>query len=203
MAFDFDRRSRRSIRLKDFDYSSLGKYYITICTLNRECLLGDIHDGKMIMSASGDIVRREWLLTQVVRTEIELDAFVIMPNHLHGIISICSCRGDPQHKSSTDLGGLDLSLPVGADRPNKNIEQIQASQRGAPTLKPRTIGSIVGQFKSNSTKGIRGSACAGFYWQRNYYEHIIRNESEFRQIRKYILENPANWNVDQDNPLNF
>jgi putative transposase len=185
MEFDFNKRSRRSIRLKGFDYSSPGKYYLTICTLNRDCLLGEIHEGKMILSAAGKIVHNEWLRTPMVRPGIGLDAFVIMPNHLHGIVSIRIRKGDP------------------AGRPGKNDDENRASQRGAPTLKPNTIGAIIGQFKSISTKGIRESVCPGFYWQRNYYEHIIRDKSELSQIRKYILENPSYWNQDQDNPQNF
>jgi putative transposase len=185
MEFDFDRRSRRSIRLKGFDYSSPGKYFVTICTLNRESLFGEIREGKMILSAAGEIVSREWQHTPMVRSRIELGAFVIMPNHLHGIIFICMRRGD--------------SL----DRPNVNGDENRATRRVAPTLKPKTIGAIIGQFKSISTKGIRESVYPGFYWQRNYYEHIIRDKMELGQIRKYILDNPSNWDEDHDNPANF
>ena len=185
MAFDFERRSRRTIRLKDYNYSLPGKYFITICTLNRECLLGEIRDIKMIVSPAGAIVRHEWLHTSIVREEIELDTFVIMPNHLHGIISIRSGRGDP------------------VDRPAYRSITNKPFQRNEPVLKSNTIGAIVGQFKSNATKRIRESSCPGFYWQRNYYEHIIRNGSELQQIKKYILSNPENWIEDQDNPLNF
>ena len=185
MAFDFERRSRRTIRLKGYDYSLPGKYFVTICTLNKECLLGEIRDRKMIVSPAGEIVRHEWLQTPIVRDEIELDTFVIMPNHLHGIISIRSRRGDP------------VDRPVYQSITNKILQQ------NDPVLKSNTIGAIVGQFKSNATKKIQGSACPGFFWQRNYYEHIIRNESELLQIRKYILANPSNWVDDQDNPLNF
>jgi putative transposase len=119
-----------------------------------------------------------------------LDAFVIMPNHLHGIISIRSGRGDP------------------ASRPEKIMDADRAildraPQQNDPVLKSNTIGAIVGQIKSNATKRIRESLYPGFHWQRNYYEHIIRNESESQQIRKYILANPGNWLEDQDNPLYF
>jgi REP element-mobilizing transposase RayT len=204
MEFDFNMSSRRSVRLKGFDYSSSGKFFLTICILNRECLFGDIRDGKMILSATGKIVHNEWLHTTKVRPGIELDAFVIMPNHLHGIISIQGRRGVPAAQIIR-FSGYDLSAPLGVERPvDVNDEnESRATQRVAPTLKPNTIGAIIGQFKSISTKSIRESALLGFYWQRNYYEHIIRNGSELDQIRKYILENPANWNEDQDNPANF
>ena len=141
----------------------------------------------MILSAAGEITKNEWLSTPIVRPEIELDAFVIMPNHLHGIIIKHARRGDP-------LGRPGSTDPAIKDR---------ASHRDAPTLEPDTIGSIVGQFKSISTKKIRGTEYLGFHWQRNYYEHIIRNKPELDEIRKYILENPANWQTDEDNPINF
>jgi len=185
MAFDFERRSRRTIRLKGYDYSLPGKYFITICTLNRECLLGEIHDGEIIVSPAGEIVRHIWLQTPNVRDEIELDTFIIMPNHLHGIISIQSRRGDP------------------VDRPAYRSITTQPFKINDPVLKSNTIGAIVGQIKSNATKRIRESLYPGFHWQRNYYEHIIRNEFELQQIKKYILTNPENWIEDQDNPLNF
>jgi putative transposase len=185
MAFDFERRSRQTIRLKGYDYSLPGKYFITICTLNRECLLGEIRERKLIVSPAGEIVRREWLHTPIVREEIELDAFVIMPNHLHGIISIHSRRGNP------------------LDRPAYRSITNRTFQRNDPVLKSNTIGAIVGQFKSNATKKIHEFVYPGFFWQRNYYEHIIRNESELQQIKNYILANPDNWIEDQDNPLNF
>jgi putative transposase len=95
MGFDFNKRSRRSIRMKDCDYSKPGNYFITICTMNQECLLGEILEGKMILSKAGEIANSEWLRTPIVRPEIELDALVIMPNHLHGIISKHKRRGDP------------------------------------------------------------------------------------------------------------
>ncbi len=184
MGFNFNKRSRRSIRKKDYNYSKPGNYFITICTMNQECLLGEIHEGKMILSAAGEIANSEWLRTPMVRPEIELDAFVIMPNHLHGIIIKHARRGDP------------------AGRPADPAIKDRASHRDAPTLEPGTIGSIVGQFKSISTKKIRETEYLGFHWQRNYYEHIIRNRSELENIRKYIMENSANWSEDQDNPNN-
>ena len=205
MEFDFNRRSRRSIRLKGFDYSSPGKYFITICTLNRECLFGDIRGGEMILSAAGEIVSCVWRRTPMVRPGIEMDAFVIMPNHLHGIVSIRFCRGDSVNRP------MDIGEDGRATRPHGGRQIISAEADDlccrvaptTPTLKPNTIGAIVSQFKSISTKIIRESAFSGFYWQRNYYEHIIRNGSELSQIRKYILENPADWDEDQDNPKNF
>jgi putative transposase len=204
MGFDFNRRSRRSIRMKGYDYSKPGNYFITICTMNQECLLGEILAGKMILSAAGEIANSEWLRTSNVRPEIELDAFVIMPNHLHGIIIKHARRGDPLGRTG-DIAIKDRASnpPPGTDKldPLKPTDSLCC--RDAPTLEPGTIGSIVGQFKSMSTKKIRETDYLGFHWQRNYYEHIICDRSELENIRKYILENPFNWQDDQENPKNL
>ncbi|MBU4268246.1 MAG: hypothetical protein KJ808_05300 [Acidobacteria bacterium] len=213
MGFDFNRPSRRSIRLKGYDYADAGNYFITICTMNRECLLGEIHEGRMILSAIGEIANLEWLNTPKVRPDIELGPFVIMPNHLHGIITIYPCRGDPLGRpgrltleSNQIIQGVPPERPYilpGNSLEIKRIIQGGAFQQNAPTLKPETIGAIIGQFKSISTKKIRETECLGFHWQRNYYEHIIRDRSESEKIQKYILDNPKNWSEDQDNPVNY
>lgn len=176
--------------MKGYDYSNPGIYFITICTMNRECLLGKIHKGKMILSAAGEITKCEWQSTPQVRPAIELDAFVIMPNHLHGIIILHARRGDPAGRPGSVVP-LDLSI------------EHRTSSGDTPTLEAATIGSIVGQFKSISTKKIRETEYLGFHWQRNYYEHIIRSKPELEKTRTYILENPANWQADEDNPINF
>ena len=144
----------------------------------------------MILSGAGEIANSEWLNTPIIRPEVEMDAFVIMPNHLHGIIIKHARRGNPAGRPGSVVD-LDLAIK---DR---------ASHRDAPTLEADTIGSIIGQFKSISTKKIRETEYLGFHWQRNYYKHIIRGKPELDKIRKYILENPENWQTDEDNPINF
>jgi len=213
MGFDFNRPARRSIRLKGYDYADVGNYFVTICTKNRECLLGEIHDGRMMLSVTGEIANLEWLNTPKVRPGIELGPFVIMPNHLHGIMTIYSRRGDPPGRPealTTESNQINQGVP--AERPcvpSENPLEIdreikdRAFQRNAPTLKSGTIGAIIGQFKSLSAKKIRETECMGFHWQRNYYEHIIRDQSELEKVRKYILANPKNWAEDQDNPVNY
>ncbi len=185
MKFNFNLRGRRSIRLLGHDYSAPGDYFITICIMNMECVLGKIREGKMELSKTGEIIRKEWLNTELVRPIIRLGPFSIMPNHLHGIITIHSRRGDP------------------AGRPDGDQATSWASQRDAPTLESETIGAILGQFKSLSTKKIHAIDLIGFHWQRNYYEHIIRNKAELEQVKNYILENPLKWSEDPDNPINL
>jgi len=181
--------------------------------MNRECLLGEIHEGKMILSAIGEIANQEWLNAAKVRPDIQLGPFVIMPNHLHGIITKCPRRGDPvgrperlTEESNQIIQGVPAERPYMLPGNSLEIKRIihgRAFQRNAPTLKPDTIGAIIGQFKSISTKKIRETECLGFHWQRNYYEHIIRDRFDLEKIKKYILCNSKNWSEDQDNPINY
>lgn len=161
---------RRSIRLKNYDYSNPNWYYITICTHNKKCIFGTIKNGKMCLNNFGKIVEQEWLKTKEVRKNIDLDYYVIMPNHFHGILII--------------------EFNVGAIR------------RIAPTttLQPNSLGSIIGQFKSIVTKRIRKLSSNNKLkiWQRNYYEHIIRNENDLFYTRKYIEQNPLKWELDEN-----
>ena len=171
---------RRSLRLQGFDYSKEGTYFVTVCTQNRECLFGDIVDGAMHLNGAGRLVQTVWDgLSQRFPT-IELDAFVVMPNHIHGIITV----GAP-------LVGAQEGTPD--DR---------ATTRVAPT-----VGSIVGAFKSITTNEYIRGVTTGFrppflgrFWQRNYYEHVIRSEESLNCIRDYIATNPFRWELDRENP---
>ncbi len=178
---------RKSIRLKGYDYSSNGAYFITICVKDRVSIFGEIVNGKMNLNGYGKIVLEEWLKTEEIRENVIMDEFIIMPNHFHGIIFIeDSGRGDP------------VGSPIFSDNEKR------ASHRLAPTesktLKPNSLGAILGQFKSISTKKINKLNQIYFQWQRNYYEHIIRNEKALNNIRKYIIENPLKWQLDRENP---
>lgn len=165
---------RRSIRLKDYDYSQSGAYFVTVCTQNRECLFGEITDGEMVLNEFGKIVADEWIKTGEIRDEIELDAWVVMPNHFHGIVIIC--RGD---------------------RP------VAPTPAALPGPRPKSIGSLMSGFKSAVTKRINEirNTPGISVWQRNYYEHIIRNEKSLENIRNYIIYNPAQWEEDENNLL--
>lgn len=173
---------RRSVRLKDYDYASVNGYFVTVCTHNRECLLGEVVDGKMRLSEYGEIAKDEWLKTASVRPQVALDAFVIMPNHLHGILILTENVGATRR----------VALPEG--------------RRNVPVRRPTgpqsaSIGAIVGQFKSIVTKRInerRGTPGLPV-WQRNYHEHILR-DGELGHIREYIQNNPIQWEIDSENP---
>ncbi|MBF0104319.1 MAG: transposase [Deltaproteobacteria bacterium] len=183
---NFIKGHRRSIRLKGYDYSQQGAYFVTICSHDRECLFGEIVDGKMVLNDVGKIVETCWHNIPNNFPNAELDAFVVMPNHVHGIICIV---GAP-------LAG---AQNAGAQNGTQNN---RAPARGAPT-----VGDIVGAYKSlcvhNCLKWIKQNEpdrVLGKFWQRNYYEHVIRNEKSLDQIREYIINNPANWQGDEMNP---
>jgi REP element-mobilizing transposase RayT len=186
-------RNRRSIRLQGYDYSQAGAYFITVCTQNRECLFGDIVDGEMRLNEAGRTVADEWLKTAEIRVEIELDEWVVMPNHFHGILVITHDGGE------TDCRGDRRVAPMNGT----TISGEQGDRRVAPTgPQPRSVGAVMAGFKSAATKRINElrQTPGTKLWQRNYWEHIIRNEPELKRIREYIHNNPAQWELDQLHP---
>ncbi len=184
MRYDPEKHHRRSIRLQGYDYSQAGAYFVTICTYQRECLFGDVVGGQMALNAHGRIACEEWGRSAQMRREIQLDEFVVMPNHVHGIVII---RDEPHPiVEAYDVGATGRS-PLRTARP------------GPPK---RSLGSFIAGFKSAATQRInhlRGTPGLPV-WQRNYYEHIIRNEEELNRIREYIHNNPLRWHLDRENP---
>lgn len=189
---EYDRFHRRSIRLPGYDYASAGAYFITLCVERSECSLGQIEADVMQLSLFGQIVYEEWLRTPKIRREIKTDAYVIMPNHFHAIFAITTV-------------GVYGNTPNNMPSPNAIISNRQISPNGYP--KPfqspsRTVGAMVRGFKSASTRRINilreMPGCS--FWQRNYYEHIIRNEDELNRIREYVVNNPARWAEDREYP---
>jgi REP element-mobilizing transposase RayT len=178
---------RRSIRLRGYDYSREGLYFITICTQNRECLFGEIGNGEMMLNEYGEIVKTEWLKSVEIRAEIEIHAYCIMPNHFHAIAEIVAVGG-------TDVGANAIRPNDNGIRPNIEIcPNINGGVCHTPLRSPsRTVGALVRGFKSSVTKQIGFSI-----WQRNYYEHIIRNEKSYFTISEYIINNPAKWETDK------
>jgi putative transposase len=166
-------RSRRSIRLKGYDYSANGAYFITICVHHRECLLGEIHDGEMILNYYGAIVKDIWGSLPDRVSDIELDEYVIMPNHFHAIISI------DKSPESTEI------------HKDLNVDDIKARRK-------MILPKVVGRFKMLTAKTINQSReIEGAFWQRNYYERVIRSEEDCQIIRQYIINNPVQWEMDE------
>ncbi len=189
-------RHRRSIRLKGYDYSQEGAYFITICTHNCVCLLAEVADEQVRLNQYGRAVEQEWMRTDIVRPSVVLDDYVVMPNHFHAILFLTDVGAS---RSSALLGAVSLS----DGRLAGNADWGRATRRVAPTgPTPASIGAIVGQFKSLVTKKInalRGTPQRPV-WQRNYYERVIRNEDELNRIREYVANNPLQWALDRENP---
>ncbi len=176
MKYNPEYHHRRSIRLKEYDYTNPNWYYITICTHNKKCFFGEIKEEKMLLNNPGKIVEEEWLKTREIREYIDLDNYVIMPNHFHGIII------------ESSVGATRWVAPQAPQAP---------TALKATTLQPCSLAAIIGQFKSKVTKRIKQIGIHNFKWQRNYYEHIIRNEEDLFRIRKYIELNPLKWKSDK------
>ncbi|AJO88633.1 TPA: transposase [Haemophilus influenzae] len=165
---------RRSIRLKHYNYRSEGFYFITICCKNKECLFGHIINQQMQLNDLGNYVKQCWENIPMFFPQVRIDEFVIMPNHLHGIIEIIE-----QVKGK-------CNLPL-------QLRATQLPQKGTS----QTIGSIVRGFKAGVTSWARKNSEIFDVWQRNYYEHIIRDEKSYLQIYEYIQNNPILWEQDQ------
>ena len=174
-------KTRRSIRLKGYDYAQYGAYFVTICTRDRRCIFGDVTDGKMYLSSHGRVVETEWLRTGEIRRNVELDDFVVMPNHMHGIVWL-----------SPNVGAR-RAVPL--RQPSRALEKF-----GRPV--PGSLPTIIRAFKSAVTKAINAKrdTLGHPVWQRNYYEHVIRDEDDLNRIRQYIDNNPARWAMDRENP---
>ncbi len=203
MPYDPQKHHRRSIGLQGYDYSQAGAYFITFCTHQRECLFGEIVNGQMQLNQFGVIVAEEWLRSPTIRQEIELDAWVIMPNHFHGIIVITQntvgANGNsPLTHTVGANGNSPLTHTVGANG-NSPLTNV-STQR----MKPRSLSSLVVGFKASVTKRINVIRQLDHVpvWQRNYYEHIIRDENSLQKLRQYINDNPLSWEIDQLHPNN-
>ena len=173
-----------STRLKNWDYSQEGAYFITICTQNMTCFFGDIKNGKMKLNEIGEIAHKYWQEIPNHFPNTILDEFVIMPNHVHGILIIAKKIASPNVETP--------NLGVSTER-NTNHK---------PEWKPNSLGSIINQYKRICTIESR-SINPNFTWQPRYYDRIIRNKNELNRIREYIINNPLKWELDRNNPNNL
>lgn len=165
---------RRSIRLKDYDYTQNGAYFVTICTIQRYEWFGEIRDDSMNLNPVGRIVQDCWLQISDHFPHVELDEFVVMPNHLHGILVITHDSGA---RHVVPLQSAAFAQPIAGSLP-----------------------TIIRSFKAAVTKQInRSHLPSERIWQRNYYEHIIRSEMSLNAIRQYIRANPTEWERDEEN----
>jgi REP element-mobilizing transposase RayT len=168
-----ERASRKTLRIKKFDYKSAGQYFITFCTEGRRCLFGDRIESRVHLNEAGNILYQDINTIKNRYYGVDVDAFVIMPNHVHAII-ILDSEERKRRSSSTDV----------------------------------SLSDIVRNIKTYTTtayiKGVHEKNWEPFHkrlWQRSYHEHIIRNDKSLENIRRYIIDNPKNWDQDQENPF--
>ena len=192
MKYDPNKHHRRSIRLKGYDYSWPGAYFVTVCTHNRDCLFGKIANDEMFLNRFGRIIEEKWNNIPQHFEHIQLDAFQIMPNHFHGILFIVDVVGakhsgkdrmfsfQNRHGNASPLPGRPHGTKSGS---------LSAIMQNYLSITARKIN------QSRNTPGVK-------LWQRNYHDRIIRNERELNNIRDYIINNPLNWELDKENPKN-
>ncbi len=227
MTYNPEKHHRRSIRLKEYDYSSGGGYYLTIDSNNRECLFGEVTNKEMIPNEAGLVVRKCWLEIPSHYPNVVLDEFIVMPNHVHGIVFIvdessmskrskrsvgaeylqpCSKKNTVSGLSGNrveniqPLHGSCSNTNADSVLPGKRVEGVQPKLNRFQKVIPGSIGSIVRGLKIGVTKWFRQNTDVYTVWQRNYYEHVIRNEQELNSIREYILNNPLRWELDREHP---
>ncbi|HON18336.1 MAG TPA: transposase [Salinivirgaceae bacterium] len=180
-----------SARLQSWDYRWAGAYFITICTANRIHYLGEIENGKMVLSPIGVLADVFWHEIKNHAQNVELGAFVVMPNHVHGILIL---TGNDNDNNTVTVGtGHALSLPSTNASTNPTIGQQRFQNIGK-----NSVSSIVGSYKSAVTKHAHRLGFE-FAWQTRFYDHIIRNDESFQRISNYIINNPVNWQEDKLN----
>jgi len=186
------RHRRRSIRLPLHDYSQPGAYFVTICAHGRLCLFGEIRADIMQLSPAGQVVHEAWQAIPSDSAAITTGPFIVMPNHLHGIIEIAGIPVGTIHELPQDeLPHHELS----------DVDDTASRTQRRNMLLPK----IIGRFKMQTAKAINKSrATPGIpVWQRNYYEHVIRDEADYGRIAEYIADNPRRWNEDALHPDNW
>ena len=199
--YDPDKHQRRSIRLRDYDYAQAGAYFVTICTWDRAPLFGVIVGGEIRLNDRGRIAEEEWSRAGVLRSSVTLDAFVIMPNHVHGIL-VLSGVGATRRVALGEATPRPYERPLSGVGATRRVALGEAAPR--PYERPRgaerqSLGAIVAQFKSAASKRIRRASGVLDLpiWQRNYHEHVIRGEADLTRLREYIVNNPMKWAEDE------
>ncbi len=173
-------KQRKSNRLPEYDYSAPGAYFVTICCRNRESIFGEIQDGRVILGPIGHVAQASWRVIARHYPFVRTDAFVVMPNHVHGILWIL-----PQSTEGADSVGAYDHTPL---------------QGGSFVSPSRNLGAIVRGYKGAVTGWARRHTSVFEVWQRNYHDRIVRNECELLLLREYIVRNPENWIIDPDHP---
>lgn len=193
--FDPQQHHRRSIRLKGYDYTEPGAYFVTIVTVRRDPLFGKIENGIMMLNDFGKIADECWRAIPEHFPNVELGAHMIMPNHVHGVIGIRADESASTVVVAQHVGATHCVAPTNhCAAPTPIITRPTGPKRGS-------LGAIIGSFKSAVSYRINKEHNATGIWQRNYYEHIIRDEKDLQRITDYIETNPLRWDEDDENPI--
>ncbi len=191
-------RNRKSNRLKGYDYSRARHYFVTVCAQDRRCLFGEINAGRMVLNQTGEMVDRWWRKTESKFPHVESGEYVLMPNHIHGVVAIVGA--DPRVRPKRD--GCESNEPQAEER-RRHTENEQGGHTGPP------LQEVIRWFKTMTTneyiKEVKSGRLPPFekrIWQRSFYDHIIRDEEDMNRIREYIRDNPAKWTLDEENPVN-
>jgi REP element-mobilizing transposase RayT len=184
------RHQRKSVRGKKYDCSRPGKYFITICTHNYECILGEILNEEMRLNDAGNIAEKCWKEIPNHFQNVKLDEFVVMPNHVHGIAVL------------NESVGIEYIQP-NTKNINAGIQNLEPLQNTYQHIIPKSLGSIIRSYKAAVAHECKKNDHPDFRWQRSFYEHIIRNDRELHNIRNYITNNVLQWTFDKDNPENI
>jgi len=221
MKYNPEKHRRRSIRLKGYDYAQPGAYFVTIISQNREYLFGNIVDDEMVLNFAGEMVKKWWLKLPEKYPRIQLDKYILMPNHIHGIIIIVGADprvrpdNNKEQMQNKDTGfkgeGEHVGSPLRGSQ-QRGSQQRDLQQRGSQqqnSSKQQTVSlfQIMQWFKTMTTneyiRNVKQNNWPPFnkrVWQRNYHDRIIRNENELNRIREYIINNPRKWDSDTENP---
>jgi len=185
---------RKPLRLKKYDYSKPGYYFVTICAQDRQCLFGNVDRNQMILNRAGKIINQWWLTMSERFENIGLDEYKIMPNHLHGIIVIKNVVGDDQCVGPNPKMGGHIGPPL--QTMQKQTRQQQLLFRIIQLFKTKTTNGYINGVKNNQFPPFNKRL-----WQRSYCDHIIRNEKSLDKIRQYIRYNHLKWDEDIENPI--
>ncbi len=195
---------RRSIRLKGYDYSQAGLYFVTIVCQNREHLFGNIKNCKMILNDAGIMINNEWLKLTERFKNVQLHKYITMPNHFHAILEIVSPNNNASTQNENTVGATLVVDPNQKGQPQGIAPTETPTETPTEIQNKKTLGQMVGAFQSITTveyiRGVKTKNWKPFdkkIWQRNYWEHIIRNENSYNTITEYIKNNPDNWDNDK------
>jgi len=209
MKFHPEIHHRRSIRLQGYDYAQAGAYFVTVCSQNRECLFGKIENDEMRLNPAGTMIESVWNEIPANYPGIDIAEFIVMPNHIHGIIVIVGATpcGCPTHATQHPVGATPRGCPTHTTPHPVGATPRGCPPHGCPETTRLSLPDVVHRFKTMTTKryadGVKQCGWPPFperLWQRNYWEHVIRNESDLARIREYIQNNPTQWALDRLNP---